>query len=111
VETLLGFTPPDFVLKAIPQKIDFNGSAFVLVANASFYPTTIGVTGSPGEEPASGYLDFYLRETETSGQLISFNAIYTGDGVYREVPFYPVLIPNQDSVLLSDLLTPILNST
>jgi hypothetical protein len=113
VENIIGTIPPDFVLKASPVIPYYNGSANVLVGFKSFYPRVVGPTGvvpASAVQPASGYLDVPLRETITTGQVVQFKMQYTLDGIFREVLFYPVQIPDQDQALISDLLIPVLST-
>lgn len=104
IETLLGVCPQNIVMKASPIQPYFNGAWTIPIDGVSFYPTVNGPTGSL--PPASGYFDMALGETETSGVLIAFKAGYTGDGIYREILFNPVIIPNVPAIDMSSLLIP-----
>lgn len=103
IDDLLGFCPQDIVMKVSPSQSYFNGSWTIPVLTTKFYPTLNGASG--GLPPVSGYFEIPLGETETSGVSLQFQATYTDEGIYKEIPFYPVIIPNLDSIDLSELLT------
>lgn len=108
VENILGFIPDNYTLKAAPVIPYYNGSANVTTGYASFYPQVIPATG---DTPAvSGYIDAALFETQTTGVKVKFYSCFTSDGIYREISYIPVIIPNIDQILFSDLLIPILNT-
>lgn len=93
VQDLVGESFDDFVLIAKPTRAFFS-SGNVLVAQSSTAFRAI-----------SGSITGFLPETETSNQSVQFLAHYTADGIYQEIVFYPVIIPNVASIDLSDLLT------
>jgi hypothetical protein len=95
IENLVGANVSDFVLIAKPERPFYNGNILIPVDGVRFYP-------------ASGNLEFELPETESLEQLIAFSANYTSGGIYCEILFSPVLIPDQPFVALSDLLNPII---
>jgi hypothetical protein len=103
IESLLGICPVDIVIKVSPIVPYFNGSWTIPVTTTSFYPTLNGASG--GTPPVSGYFDMDLGETETSGASLQFKATYTDEGIYKEIFFLPVIIPNIASIELSELLT------
>jgi len=93
VTDLVGADFDNFVLVAKPLRGYFNGSG-TLVAQSSISFRAL-----------SGAITGFLPETETSQQLISFTAHYTANGIYEDLYFNSVIIPNVVSIDLSDLLT------
>lgn len=103
IDDLLGFCPQDIVMKVSASQPYFNGSWTIPVLTTKFYPTILGATGGPA--PVSGYFEMPLGETTTAGVPVLFQATYTDSGIYKELQFNPVLIPNQASISISELLT------
>lgn len=86
---------------------------FTLIASPTFsyYNATGGFVAAGGIyfSAASGSLSANIPETETSGILVAFRARYTADGIFNQIYYLPVLIPNVSEIALSDLLVPIQN--
>lgn len=87
-------------------------SDFVLVAKAlqpffSASGNTLFPIGGINFNSVSGFLSASLPETQSSGQLIAFIGNYTANGIFREIQFTPVIIPNVSSIDISQLLIPI----
>lgn len=96
IQNLVGAYYPDFTMTAQPtssyyQSLTGGGSALIPFGK-TYFPS------------ASGYLQMNLPETETNGQLIAFASRYTADGVYQQMFFEPVIIPDVPSIDFSDLL-------
>lgn len=96
VSDLVGAYFEDFVLVAKPTHGFFNSSVLIAQSSISMRALSGTLTGS-------------LPETETSGQLIQFSAHFTADGIYQEIFFTPVVIPNVVSLDISSLLTILIN--
>lgn len=97
IQNLIGTEVTNFVLKAAPLKSYFDGSILVAGPSVKFKAVSGSVTGS-------------IAETETTQQHVAFSANYTGDGIYQEILFQSVIIPNVPFLDLVDFLTPIVNS-
>lgn len=96
VQDLVGAYFADFVLVARPPHGFFNSSVLVAASSISMRALSGAITGN-------------LPETETTQQHIGFSAHYTADGIYQEIYFNPVIIPNVASIDISDLLTVVVN--
>lgn len=98
VQNLIGSGALDFVLLATPVRPYYDSGTLIAQAPVKFVASTGGaITGS-------------ICQTETTQQLIAFSAHYTGGGIYQEVQYQPVIIPNVTSLDLSTLLVPLVNS-
>lgn len=93
VQDLVGASFDDFVLVAKPTRGFFSqGNILVAQTSISFRAISGSITG-------------FLPETESSNQTVGFSAHYTADGIYQQILFNSVIIPNVPSIDLSDLLT------
>lgn len=96
IQNLIGAYYPDLVLVAEatnPYYQPLTGGGVALIP----YGTTAFAS-------ASGYISMNLPETESTGQLVAFSGKYTADGVYEQIFFVPVIIPDVASIDFSDLL-------
>lgn len=85
-----------------------NVENFILMAKPSrpfFSGTTLIAQSGIGIRPISGNINFQLQETTSINVLVGFSAGFTANGIYNQVMFQPVLIPDEASIALSDLLT------
>jgi hypothetical protein len=96
VQDLIGNYFENFVLIAKPLHGFFNSGTLVAQSSIIFRALSGNITGS-------------LPETASTQQLIVFSANYTANGIYQEIYFNPVIIPNVASINISQLLTVILN--
>ena len=58
----------------------------------------------------TGAITGNLPETTSTQLFIGFSGSFVADGIYQQIFFTPVIIPNVPSIDLSDLLTIVVNS-